>query len=52
MDVNQLTKEIYKEYTSTGKAVSVNFREILPYLNKGERYSHSIHPYPAKLIPH
>lgn len=52
MDVNQLTKEIFKEYTSTGKAVSVNFREILPYLNKGERYSHSIHPYPAKLIPH
>lgn len=52
MDINQLTKVLYKEYASTEGGVSVNFREIFPFLNKGDRYSHSIHPYPAKLIPH
>lgn len=41
-----------EHYINQGEAVSVNFREKLPYLNGVDRYSHTIHPYPAKLIPH
>lgn len=44
--------EFYSQYISDKEGVSVNFRELLPFLNGNERYSHCIHPYPAKLITH
>ena len=31
---------------------NVNFRELVTCFKYGERVTHSIHPYPAKLLPH
>lgn len=38
------------EYSNTGKPIRINFRQLVPELNNNERYSHLIHPYPAKLL--
>lgn len=40
------------QYAIEGKPIQVNFRDIVPQLSRGERYTHLIHPYPAKLICH
>ncbi len=46
--------EVFEEYErifqETGQPVSVNFRDLVPKLNNKERYTHLIHPYPAKLL--
>ena|SRR2546428_693607 len=34
------------------KAVSINFKELMPELSRRNRATHHIHRYPAKLIPH
>ena len=34
------------------KPHNVNFRELVTCFKYGERVTHSIHPYPAKLLPH
>ena len=31
---------------------SISFRQLVPWLKVGERASHYLHPYPAKLLPH
>ncbi|KAA6097097.1 MULTISPECIES: hypothetical protein [unclassified Pantoea] len=35
-----------------GKPISVDFRKLLPWVKLGDQFTHLIHPYPAKLIPH
>lgn len=32
--------------------IAISFRQIVPWLKVGERASHYLHPYPAKLLPH
>jgi hypothetical protein len=51
-DIDNYLDELYKRYTVESEGVSVNFRSVFPLLNGNDRYSHSIHPYPAKLIAH
>lgn len=31
---------------------AISFRQLVPWLKVGERASHYLHPYPAKLLPH
>ena len=45
-----LFREYTRKYRETGRPVSVNFRTLVPELNKTERYTHLIHTYPAKLL--
>ena len=52
IDIHNLIETYSNEYSLYGKPIEVNFREMLPDLNKSERYTHSIHPYPAKLLCH
>ena len=52
VNLTQHTDELYRQYLTNKEGVSVNFRELIPFLNGVERYSHCIHPYPAKLISH
>lgn len=52
INIELYTDELYRQYQTCIDGVSVNLREILPFLNGIERYSHSIHTYPAKLISH
>ena len=37
-------------FRKDGEPIAVNFRELTKELNKGERYTHQIHSYPAKLL--
>ncbi len=39
-------------YERSGRAVTVNFRRLMPDLANSERATHLIHPYPAKLLMH
>lgn len=47
-----LLSEFKHRFSIDKKPVQVNFRELVPQLSKGERFTHLIHPYPAKLICH
>lgn len=39
-----------KEYKKKKKAITVNFRDIVPHITNMDRHTHFIHPYPAKLL--
>lgn len=41
-----------REYRQKKRALSVNFREIVPWIPyNSQRYTHALHSYPAKVIP-
>jgi len=39
-------------YGANGKPIAINFRQLMPEINGQDRFSHLIHPYPAKLLCH
>ena len=39
-------------YDRSGRAITVNFRRLVDWIPSGERATHYLHPYPAKLLPH
>ena len=47
-----LLQTLIRRYERQKRPVSVNFRRLLPSLNSADRFSHLIHPYPAKLLVH
>ncbi len=47
-----LIEKYIKDYSEKGAPIGVNFRELIPSINKAERYTHLIHKYPAKLLCH
>lgn len=49
---NIILQGFIDNFARTGKAESVNFRSLVPAIKKPERYTHLIHPYPAKLLVH
>lgn len=49
---HSLLSSFKSQYAAENKPIQVNFRDIVPQLSRGERYTHLIHPYPAKLICH
>ena len=51
-DSSKELNRLLKNYKKTGKSVSVNFRELVPEIISPDFYTHLIHPYPAKLLPH
>lgn len=38
------------DYAECSEPIRINFRQLVPELNNNERFSHLIHPYPAKLL--
>lgn len=50
MSVENLFKEYARKFRKTGHPISVNFRTLVPEMNKQERYTHLMHSYPAKLL--
>lgn len=50
-DTTSALESIIKEYTSTGVAQTLSFRNLVSWIKGGERATHYIHPYPAKLLP-
>jgi tRNA G10 N-methylase Trm11 len=50
-DYNIKFKEFLDQYSENQKPIQVNFREIVNHLKFLDRATHSIHPYPARLLP-
>ena len=43
--------DIIESYKQSGEAQVLSFRELVSWIKVGERATHYIHPYPAKLLP-
>src|SRR5580704_5006582 len=50
-DTSKSLERLIARYDKTRKALTVNFRQLVPWMSMGERATHYIHPYPAKLLP-
>lgn len=48
---NQI-ESLIERYAKNHRAINVNFRTMIPELNKAERATHLVHSYPAKLLMH
>jgi len=51
-DTRALLAALVRHFHKQQRPVTVNFRQLLPALNRADRYTHLIHPYPAKLLVH
>ena len=45
-------ESLLRQFKANGRTIPVSFRDRLRFLNNPDRYSHLIHPYPAKLLVH
>ena len=50
--VDEILGELIERYAQTQQPIGVSFRELVHWLPSGERATHFIHPYPAKLLAH
>ena len=48
--MNCTLEQLYQQYEEKGHAIMVDFRSLVPEIGKPDRYTHLIHPYPAKLL--
>ena len=48
----ELTNYLIEEYSKTNSPITISFRDLFPNLNKSDRFTHLIHAYPVKLLPH
>lgn len=51
-DTSQEVERLRDAYKVSGQAQEVSFRELVPWMKVGERATHYLHSYPAKLLPH
>jgi hypothetical protein len=52
VDTTEQLQALLDEYQRTTRPISVSFRDIVPWIKVGERATHYLHSYPAKLLPH
>jgi hypothetical protein len=52
VDTTLLFEELKRAYARTHEPVTVNFRKLVSWMKAGDQFTHQIHPYPAKLLPH
>lgn len=52
VETSNIIRKFEREYSRTRKPIDVNFRNIVDWIKVGERATHYLHPYPAKLLPH
>lgn len=50
--VNLAADRLLTEYAENNSPIKVNFRTLIDWVPYGDRVTHNIHPYPAKLLPH
>ena len=51
IDTSQVLESLISEYAKSKTPREVSFRHLVPWLKIGERATHYIHSYPAKLLP-
>jgi len=52
VDTTGVANQLFSQYGVTGQPIPVVFRDLVPWLKVGERATHYLHSYPAKLLPH
>lgn len=50
-DFNLISKRFLEEYSKNQQPIRVNFKEMVDHIKFQDRATHSIHIYPAKLLP-
>jgi DNA modification methylase len=45
-------EDLLRQFNANRRTIPISFRDRLRFLNNADRYSHLIHPYPAKLLVH
>lgn len=51
VDTSVELQSLIAKYERHRRAQSVSFRKLVPWIKVGERATHYVHPYPAKLLP-
>ena len=51
-DASLRLETLLSRYARTGRPIAANFRRLVGWIPYGERFTHLIHPYPAKLLHH
>jgi hypothetical protein len=51
VDTGPVLAHFLRQYKGTREPIAVSFRELVNWLKVGERLTHYLHPYPAKLLP-
>jgi hypothetical protein len=51
-DTSEALASLTQEYEQSRQPVPIDFRKLVTWMKSGERASHYLHPYPAKLLPH
>ncbi|WP_024679390.1 hypothetical protein [Pseudomonas syringae] len=49
---DDILDDLLANFVNSQEAQEVSFRELVPWMKIGERATHYIHSYPAKLLPH
>lgn len=52
IDTTLLLEDLKRQYRDAGAPIEVSFRRLAPWVRTGDQFTHQIHPYPAKLLPH
>ena len=52
VDTTLLLEELKHKYRDSLSPVEVSFRNLVGWVRPGDQFTHQIHPYPAKLLPH
>src|SRR4051794_12845259 len=50
--LDQRLSQLLSRYERDPRPIPINVRHLVPVLKSAERYTHLLHPYPAKLIHH
>lgn len=51
VDTSEKLRALISRYKNNGRTQEVSFRKLVSWMKVGERATHYIHPYPAKLLP-
>ena len=52
IDTTLLLEDLKRRYRDAGAPIGVTFRDLASWVRAGDQFTHQIHPYPAKLLPH
>lgn len=52
VDTSVALTGLLENFERDREPTAISFRQLVPWLKIGERASHYLHPYPAKLLPH
>ncbi|WP_171907510.1 hypothetical protein [Alkalimonas amylolytica] len=51
-DSSEIYRDLIAKFRASGLPLEVDFRTLVEWVKLGDQYTHQIHTYPAKLIPH